>query len=414
MLSDDRPTALAVGRPPGPRGRPLVGTLYDHDKDPAGYLDWCRDTYGDIFSLTPYHVVVCRPDWTQRILARTGREFQFASHGKSTRESFMTHRVAEWLSARRSASHYLTGSAADVIAARLELGMEQLARQRAIGVPDLQRLAAFAALPCYVHDGDDRFLRKVVEADVATQSITSSSLTLPRWASLARRRWQHAVDDLIGDLVQRTEARRADNSAGSPPRDVLDLLASEEDLTSLQAAQFIATATTNVHAVGGTALSWLLVQIDRHPEVTDPAADDPDWPQAVIKETLRMYPPIWSVRREVGEAAEVGGFLIEPGMTMVVSLRMLHYDRRWWNQDPAVFSPERWTGGRQPHQSHAYIPYGAGPRVCSGAAVGQAILTGALSVVANRWRVIVDTPETKPLPGAVVIPDPLRLRLISR
>lgn len=411
MLSASRPAAVAAGRPPGPRGRPLVGTLYDYDKDPAGYLGRCRDTYGDIFSLTPYHVVICRPDWTQRILARTGREFGFATQEKSTRESFMTHQVAEWLSARRSAGRYLAGTA-EAIAARLDAALGELAG-RAFGVSDCQRAATAAALPCYVHDGGERLLRLVIAADNTIPAITASSLTLPRWASPARRRWQRAVDELIGYLLKLIRTRRADTAAASPTRDVLDLLAADADLTSLQVAQFLASATANVHAVGGAALSWLLLQLARHPRLAESVAD-PDWADAMIKETLRMYPPIWNLRRQVSEPVELGGYTIGQGMSLMVSPRLLHYDYRWWCDDPAAFLPERWLAGRQPHEPHAYIPYGAGPRVCSGAAVAQAILAGAVSAVARSWRVFVDTPKTAPLPAAVVIPDPLRLRLLAR
>jgi cytochrome P450 len=417
VLSASWAAASAAVRPPGPRGRPLAGTLYDYDKDPAGYLGWCRDTYGDIFSLTPYHVVVCRPEWSQRILARTGREFQFASNGKSPRESFMTHRVAEWLGARRTASRYLAGEAQAEIGVRLRAALEWLARLPSAGVADCQRAAAMAALPCYVHDGGDPLLRLIVDAEPTIQAITGSSLTLPRWASPARRRWLRATNELVGLLVRLVEARRAAHVGGArgdePPRDVLDVLSRDQTLTSLQVAQFLATATANAHSVAGTALSWLLVQAARYPVVAA-LAGDPDWSQAVVKETLRMYPPIWGVRRQVTETAEIDGFTIGPGMTLVVSPRLMHYDPRWWRADPAAFRPERWLAEGQPHDSHAYIPYGAGPRVCSGAVVAQAILTAAASGVAASWRVIVDTPGTAPLPGSVVIPDPLRLRLLPR
>jgi unspecific monooxygenase len=388
-----------------------VGTLYDYEKDPAGYLESCRDEYGDIFSLTPYHVVVCRPDWSQRILARTGREFQFATNGKSTRQSMMTHQIAAWMHARRTAVRFLAGVGGETMTDRLHAALARLARQPSVTVADCQRAAAEAALPWYVADTGESFLRLVIDANDTIPAITGSSLTLPRWASPARRRWQRATDALVTGLVRRAERHR-EAPGGGPPPDVLGLLADDPTFSSLEVAQFLAAATGNVHAVAGAGLSWLLAMMGRHPQLAEPSGRD-DWALAFVKETLRMYPPIWSVRRQTLEPAESGGYLIPAGMTVVVSPRLMHHDRRWWRSDPAVFHPGRWLD-EPPHDPHAYIPYGAGPRVCSGASVAQTILTEAYTMVAASWRVVVLSPEPVAVPAAVVVPDPFRFRLEPR
>lgn len=410
MVTAARPAASAAGRPPGPRGRPLVGTLYDYERDPIGYLASCRDQYGDIFTLTPYHVVLARPDWSQRVLARTGREFQFTTNGKSTRESMMTHQVAAWMAARRGAARFLAGGRDEAMAGALRAALEQIARQPAASVAHCQRAAAQAALPSYVHDGGDAFLRLVIDANDTIPAITSSSLTLPRWASPARRRWQRATDALIDDLVRRVDQRRA--APGAQPLDVLDVLAAEPAFSRLEVAQFLAAAAGNVHAVAGAMLGWLLAVFARYPGIAE-SGGGADQALAVVRETLRMYPPIWHVERQVTQAIEIGGFLIPAGMTVMVSPRLLHYDPRWWRSDPSVFRPDRW---RDPaaHDPHAYIPYGAGPRVCSGAAVAQAILTEAFAIIAASWRVTVESPEPVAVPAAVVVPEPFRFRLSPR
>jgi cytochrome P450 len=408
VITGGRAAALVAARPPGPRGRPLVGTLYDYEKDPVGYLTSCRDAYGDIFSLTPYHVVLCRPDWSHRVFARTNREFRFASHEKGRRESFMTRQVASWMLARRSAGWHRieAGKTAAVMRDRLRDALTRMAALPVAGVADCQRAAADAALHIFVSDIDENLRQLVIDSASTVPAITSSSLTLPRWASPGRRRFDRAADTLIDELSHRARTWR-----GPEPTDMLGLLCQVEDrFTSVQVAQFLASVMTNVYAVAGAALSWLLVTAARYPELTTAHLAD-----AFVKETLRLHPPIWGVGREVLQPAEFGGYTLRPGTTVMMSTRLMHLDQRWWREDPSAFRPERWLDpARPPHETHAYIPYGAGPRVCVGAQIAQSILTQAFEVLASSWKVAISPHVPKAPPAAVVVPDPLRITLTPR
>jgi cytochrome P450 len=93
----------------------------------------------------------------------------------------------------------------------------------------------------------------------------------------------------------------------------------------------------------------------------------------------------------------------------------MHLDQRWWREDPSAFRTERWLDPAQPpHENHAYIPYGAGPRVCIGAQIAQSILTQAFEVLASSWKVAISPHDPKAPPAAVVVPDPLRITLTPR
>lgn len=403
---------------PGPPGRRLVGTLYDYEKDPAGYLTRCRDTYGDIFALTPQHVVLCRPDWSQRVFARTNREFRFASGEISCRESFMTRQVAGWMLARRSAGwHRLGGQNTAATGAlmrhRLSGAIAQMAAVRVAGVADCQRAATEAALHIFVAEADEHLRQLVVDAAAAIPAVTSSSLTVPRLLSPSRRRFTRATDALIEELT-RLAAHRVDTG------DILGLLSramdqagTEHAFSSTQVAQYLASGMTNVYAVAGAALSWLMVVAGLYPSSIRP--DNALWAEAVVKETLRMYPPIWGVGRRVKEPVEIGGYLLRPGMSILMSPLLMHLDRRWWREDPASFRPERWLDPTvPPYDNHAYIPYGSGPRVCVGAQIAQTLLIHAFDILASSWQVRTDPQVPVPAPGAVVVPDPLRMTLTPR
>lgn len=413
-----RPAIKGAGRPPGPRGRLIAGTLYDYESNPAGYLAACRDAYGDIFSLTPYHVVVCRPDWVQYVLAHTNREFLAGNKGRTSRDSLIL--TPPWMLARRTASQHRLGqhdTAAMVMRDRLRVAFERMAALPGAGVADCQRATADAGLHVYVGDVDDHLRQLVIDNADATAAVNSSSLSLPTWASRSARRLLRTTGSLTGELASRA-ARQAAAAEGDETgsEDVLRLLCqarrpevTERALTNIQVARFLASTMTNVYSVAGAALSWLLVQFARFPEIADAPAD------AVVKETLRLYPPIWSIQRRVLESVELGGYTLEAGMSVVISPRLMHGDPRWWRDDPAMFRPERWLDpGRPAHDSHAYIPYGAGPRVCNGAQLAQAILTEAFGIIASSWQVSIDPPEPVPVQSAVVIPDSVTITLTPR
>jgi cytochrome P450 len=87
---------------------------------------------------------------------------------------------------------------------------------------------------------------------------------------------------------------------------------------------------------------------------------------AVVRETLRLYPPAWIFGREIVSGFALGGYELAAGMELVVSPFALHRDPRFF-REPDRFMPERWLDdGRAPPPRYAYIPFGAGPRSCIG------------------------------------------------
>jgi cytochrome P450 len=106
----------------------------------------------------------------------------------------------------------------------------------------------------------------------------------------------------------------------------------------------------------------------------------------VIKESMRLYPPAWGLSREAAEECEIGGYRVPAGTQLFIVLWVLHRDPRYF-EDPETFHPERWEDGsakRMP--KYAYLPFGAGPRLCIGSsfAMTEAILL--LATVAKRFR----------------------------
>jgi retinoid hydroxylase len=96
---------------------------------------------------------------------------------------------------------------------------------------------------------------------------------------------------------------------------------------------------------------------------------------AVIKESMRLIPPIGGAFRVMLEDAEFGGFRIPKGWRIAVGPRSVHWEPEYF-AEPERFDPERWLGPDE-RPPFSYIPFGGGPRVC----VGQHFATLQMQLV---------------------------------
>lgn len=107
--------------------------------------------------------------------------------------------------------------------------------------------------------------------------------------------------------------------------------------------------------------------------------------RAVVKETLRLYPPIYEFSRQALSDTRLGRQPVAAGSLMVISPWLLHRHRRFWKQADE-FLPERFLDNEDRRQRQCFIPFGAGPRVCPGAGFAMNELVYALAMSARRFR----------------------------
>ncbi|MFD5434123.1 cytochrome P450 [Kitasatospora sp. NPDC127067] len=114
------------------------------------------------------------------------------------------------------------------------------------------------------------------------------------------------------------------------------------------------------HETTATTLTWLFLLLDRHPEAR--TAD----PQALVSETLRLYPSAWLLPRHALEDDVIAGHRIAAGTDVLVCPYLTHRDPALW-PDPERFDPARFaTDADRPGQLGAYFPFGLGARACLG------------------------------------------------
>lgn len=250
---------------------------------------------------------------------------------------------------------------------------------------------------------------------------------------LRRRRFQRRWMALIDSIMQ----ERLRVPASDTPRDLFDLLCAARDPDTRAAfspdelRDQVATMILAGHETTAVTLFWSLLMLAQIPSVQervaieaapldlspDRAADALDrltYTKAVINETLRLYPPAFLIVRQAIAADRAEDIEIPRGAMIMMAPWVLHRHRRLW-RDPDSFDPTRFLPDAPPPPRFAYLPFGAGPRVCVGAqfALAEAVLV--LAQLARSFHITRED-DVPVLPVAVVTtqPDhapPFRLRL---
>ena len=246
-----------------------------------------------------------------------------------------------------------------------------------------------------------------------------------------RRRWIPFLDRII---AARQAADRHETRSG----DLLDLLAAARNpdtgaaFTPEALRDQVATMILAGHETTAGTLFWAAYLLALAPalqervaaearaaDLADPTGCQSDGrlplTRAVIDETLRLYPAAFVVVRRALGPDVVAGHAVKKNDVVMVSPWVLHRHRRLWS-DPEAFDPGRFLPGAPLPPRFAYLPFGAGPRVCIGAqfALSEAVLS--LARLLARFRLVLDDSEPV-LPQAVVTTQPdrqARFRLIPR
>jgi cytochrome P450 len=125
----------------------------------------------------------------------------------------------------------------------------------------------------------------------------------------------------------------------------------------------------------------------------------------VVEEALRLYPPIAAISRVAIAAEELSGQPIRTGTMTIVAPYVIHRHRRLWER-PDAFDPNRVLGeNRMQVNRCAYLPFGAGPRICLGAAFALREATILLASIAARFTLeLAPGIEIEPLPRITLRP----------
>lgn len=253
----------------------------------------------------------------------------------------------------------------------------------------------------------------LTQATGVMQHYSSDTLVRGKLFSVTEQQVKEAIsvlDSLVTDVLTRhgnvgardlvtllRTARDPETGQGLSDREVRD-----EALTLLMAG----------HETTANALAWTLYLLATHPsaetemrrEIRDTLdGSDPTVEslhslystERVMKEALRLYPPVWLFGRTPIEPVDVCGYAIGPGANIVISPYVIHRNSRYW-PDAEQFRPERFEA--EPARLR-YLPFGAGPRICLGQPFAMLETVVVLVTILQRYRLTME-------PGHQVEPEP--------
>ncbi len=236
---------------------------------------------------------------------------------------------------------------------------------------------------------------------------------MPRFFRPGVRAEARAIRRLIADL---TQARLDQIAAGTAPDDLATKIMTTPDpetgttFSKGEMVDQVAIFFLAGHETSASALAWALYLLATHPDWQDRVAaeatafdgqfsDLSKLPvtRDVFREALRLYPPVPMMVRQASKATVFRSRVVPAGAQIVLSPWHLHRHERIWDA-PDAFDPARWQDpATRTAQRDGYLPFSAGPRVCSGA--GFAMIEGVvlLAQLVGRFRFA-------PVAGQVPIP----------
>jgi cytochrome P450 len=248
--------------------------------------------------------------------------------------------------------------------------------------------------------------------------------SIPTLRDFARMRFRSQWIAFMDEII---EARLRAPTADGKPRDLFDMLLAACDpetgaaFSRAQLRDQMATMIVAGHETTALTLFWSMYLLASSPADQERVAEEvrgidlsPDgaadalaklpYTKAVVNESLRLYPPAFALARIASGPDRLGDVDVPRGSLVMISPWVLQRHRRLW-KDPDAFNPSRFLGEAPLGHRFAYMPFGAGPRICIGA---QLALTEACLVLATMiQRFHVTLADARPvLPAAVIVTQP--------
>jgi cytochrome P450 len=432
--------------PPGPQGNYLIGNLLDYARDPLDFMVRCSREYGEVVRLRmgglPLYLL-SHPDHAEYILVKNHRNFMksryFRRELSFLGQGLLNSEGELWRRQRRLAQPAFhrkrVGAYGEVMVSQAE---RILATWRDGEVRDVHQEMRRLTLGIVAEvlfgaetDKADEVGEVLGWLDKHTNRLEEQGNAMvvrfllgnfPTPTNLRFRKGIGRLDDIIYDLIR----ERLEN--GKDTGDLLSMLLRFRDegggrMSDKQLRDEVLTLLLAGHETTALALSWTWYLLSQHPEVEaelleellevleDRAPTVEDLPrlsysEMVIKESMRLYPPAWGVSREAIAECEIGGYRVPAGTQLLIVLWAMHRDPRHF-QDPEAFDPARWESSlAKKVPRYAYLPFGAGPRVCIGSsfAMTEAILLLATIATGFRLELVPEQRRVIPQPSTTLRP----------
>jgi cytochrome P450 len=246
-------------------------------------------------------------------------------------------------------------------------------------------------------------------------------VVFPKLPRPGYRKHIKALDNYLYGIIQ-------DRRSTQPCHDLLGHLIAA-GLDDQQIRDQILTMLIAGHDTSTALLAWTFYLLGKNPEIyfrlqaelslalqskppRTPTGWQPQLLDEVIKETLRLYPPIHLGTRRVAENIDFDGHCVPVGERLIYSIYLTHRDAAIW-EDPDDFKPERFAHGSK-RPPFAYVPFGGGTRACIGAAFGLAEARLVIARLLQIFHFQLVKPKVHTHMGATLEPRPGVLMRVHR
>ncbi len=425
----------SITRPPGPKPRFLVGNFPLGRPDPlAVFSGWARE-FGDILYYRAgwIHVYFLNsPELIESVLVTNQQNFRKDRVIQNSRwflgQGLLTSEGGEWLRQRRLSqpafhrerlalyTRIINGCAEEMLDSWKD------GENRDVHQEMMQLTLRVVAKVLFSVDVKQESGEVAAALNLLMKHSSGARMLLPPWVRylplpflIRVRRAVRQLDEVVYRIIR--ERRESESDKG----DLLSMLMSARDedgsrMTDRQLRDEVMTFLLAGHETTALSLSWAWYLLSENPEAENklhhelgrvlggknPSFEDLPrlcYTEAVVKESMRLYPPAWSLARTAAEDFEIGGYLVPAGSNVVMSQWIMHRDPRFF-PSPVQCDPGRWF--EEPTQRlprFAYFPFGGGPRYCVGASFAMMEATLLLAAIAQRFRL-------RMVPGHKVVPVP--------
>lgn len=395
-------------------------------KNPIPFHQKYFDALGDNFSLRigkNKHVILSRDnDVAEHILQKHQKNFQKSELQTKFISKYLGHGLLTvngdfWLKQRRLIQPAFHKQKMNQLVQNMQQTiiseLQDIPEEKPVETfPIMNRLAFNVVAKSLFHIGalEEKMERlKVVIHDV--QAFLIKEIRVPHkawWYKLSGQVQKHKkmaleTDAIIGEIIQqRIQSEEKHN-------DLLDMLLETryedtgEAMSTQQLIDEIKILFIAGHETTANALTFILHLLGNHPEAQQKVYDEiieiesqtddvieqlqkMSYINAVINESMRLYPPAWITDRENIDDDEMLGYTMKSKTLIGVSFYALHRNPKYW-ENPEVFNPERFMGEQKKESYKYFYPFGAGPRMCIGLGFAIYEMGLAISYLIKNYKV---------------------------
>ncbi len=428
------------GRPPGPPSNGALDQLryaYGFLTDPIAFVRGRFERYGDIY-FVPSRTgadaglyVLRHPDHIREVLVTRASSFtkqhsalrqiaQFLGDGLFNSDGEVWRRQRRMLQPAFAPARLAAYAAVMTEEAALLTAQWQDGQQLELGKAMMALTLRVVSRTLFGHDPTADIETVAIAMSAFQESLGVASEILPRWLPTPQRRRLRdgiaAMDRMMYGIIDRRREASVRDPAGEAERsrDLLHMLVTAVDdegdhqgMTKQEVRDQLVTLFLAGHDTTSHMLTWTFALLAQHPEVearlaaelsevltsdgSARAATHDDLPrlkytEQVLAESMRLYPPAYSVARRASEDTEIGGYAVPRGAEVIMWIYMTQHDPRWF-PEPEAFHPERFAAGAEAQLPRtAYLPFGAGPRVCIGKSFAMMEAKILLATIARKFR----------------------------